>query len=71
MSTSVQVASATDMPYHGGVVSLMQFCKNLLLLRCFFRYHLAISDGIAAMRRAMMGVAVRVGVQAIYTCADS
>ena len=37
MSTSVRVASATDMPYHGGVVSLMQFCKNLLLLRCFFR----------------------------------
>jgi hypothetical protein len=31
-------------------------------------HHLGISDGIAAIRQAMVGVAVKVGVQAIYTC---
>ena len=63
-----------DEPFGADYVVAIRSEKPLdSLLGAFSRersYHLAISDGITAMRRAMMGVAVRVGVQAIYTCAQ-
>ena len=63
-----------DEPFGADYVVAIRSEKPLdSLLGAFSRersYHLAISDGIAAIRRAMMGVAVRVGVQAIYTCAQ-
>ena len=61
-----------DEPFGADYVVAIRSEKPLdSLLGAFSRersYHLAISDGIAAIRLAMMGVAVRVGVQGMYTC---
>ena len=61
-----------DEPFGADYVIAIRSEKPLVsFLNAFPRersYHLGISDGIAAIRQAMMGVAVRVSVQAIYTC---